>query len=320
MKPIVYTTNEYAHVIDQLTKDADKSNDLSNHIVVGSLERKKFPDGERYVRILDDVNKKDVVIFGATHSDTALMEIIELSSACVKYGALSLKIIIPYFGYSTMERSVKSGEIVGAKIRARMLSMIPQASMGNKIYLLDLHSEGIPYYFENNTTVFHKYAKQAIVDMIKQTVPQDCEFVLGSTDAGRAKWVESLAKEMHVQPAFVYKQRTSGTETSITGVNADVKGKHVVIYDDMIRSGGSIIQAAGAYMKAGAKSISLVTTHGIFCSPDNKTPAQVIKNIMKKTQATSLCLTDSHPNSVELMMDNVYIYNVSKLFAKVILE
>lgn len=315
MNPILFTTEGYAHVEDQLSQNKL----VANKVDFGKLERKTFPDGERYTRILDDVNKRDVIIFGATHTDTALMEIIELGSACVKYGASSLKVIIPYFGYSTMERAVKSGEVVGAKIRARMLSTIPQASMGNKIYLLDLHSEGIPYYFENNTTVFHTYAKSAIIEMIKNNTPKDCEIVLGSTDAGRAKWVESLAKEMNIQPAFVYKQRTSGTQTSVTGINADVKDKHVVIYDDMIRSGGSIIQAAEAYRNAGAKSISLVTTHGLFCS-QGKTPAQVIKNIMDKTQATSLCLTDSHVNSVNLIMDNVSIYNITNLFVKIILE
>lgn len=317
-KPILFTTQAYAHVLDQLSSKDDLNNDISQSFILGALDRKNFPDGERYTRILEDVNHREVIIIGATHSDKDLMEIIELASACVKYGALKLKIIIPYFGYSTMERAVKSNEVVGAKIRARMLSSIPQSSMGNTIFLLDLHSEGIPYYFENNTTVFHVYAKSAIIDLIAKTVPKDRPFVLGSTDAGRAKWVESLAKEMQVDPAFVYKRRTSGTETSVTGVNADVKDKHVVIYDDMIRSGGSIIQAAEAYTKAGAYSISLVTTHGIFCA-ENKTPAQVIKNIMTKTNATSLCVTDSHVNSVGLKMDNVYIFNAIKLFTHVIL-
>ena len=105
---------------------------------IGKYERKQFPDGERYTRILDvdKLTKSEVIIIGSTHSDSSLVELIELASACVKYGAIKLKLFIPYFGYSTMERAVKSGEVVGAKIRARLISAIPQAAMGNEIYLL----------------------------------------------------------------------------------------------------------------------------------------------------------------------------------------
>lgn len=288
--PLFFTTQKYQYMVNNLKKGFA--------VIEGELKREVFPDGERYTQILSDVVNRDVVLVGATVSDSDLMEIIELSSALVKYGARSLKVVIPYFGYSTMERATKEGEVVGAKVRARLLSVIPQSPMGNKFYLFDLHSEGIPYYFEGNSYVKHVYAKEIVKKMIKDQVPQGLEYVLGSTDAGRAKWVESLAKEMGIQPAFVYKQRLSGSQTQVSGVNADVKGKHVVIYDDMIRSGSSIINASKSYLNAGALSISICSTHGIFCSKDNKTSSQVLENIVKESQAIKVSVTDSHINSV----------------------
>ena len=88
--------------------------------------------------------------------------------------------------------------------------------------------------------------------------------MLASTDAGRAKWVESLAKDLQVDAAFVYKRRTSGSETEITGVSANVAGQRVVIYDDMIRTGGSLLNAAQVYRDAGAVAIDAIATHGVF--------------------------------------------------------
>ncbi len=110
------------------------------------------------------------------------------------------------------------------------------------------------------------YAKKTVCGLIRAAA-KGKEFVLGSTDAGRAKWVESLAQDLHVMPAFCYKQRLSGSETRITGVNANVGGKFVVLYDDMVRTGGSVVEAARTYMEAGATGVGVVTTHG--CSWGN---------------------------------------------------
>ena len=74
-----------------------------------------------------------------------------------------MNLIMPYFGYSTMERAVKYGEIVTAKNRARLFSSIPSCPYGNRLYSVDLHSEGISHYFEGNVQVFHIYAKTLII-------------------------------------------------------------------------------------------------------------------------------------------------------------
>lgn len=256
--------------------------------IAGQLERKTFPDKERYFRIVDDVRGCDVVLLGGTVSDEDTLEIFDLASGMVRYGARSLTLVVPYFGYSTMERAVKPGEVVTAKTRARLLSAIPQAMLGNTVILLDLHTEGLPFYFGDSIQARHVYAKPLILEAISSL--GGSQKVLAATDAGRAKWVESLAKDANLPAAFVYKRRTSGEETQITGVNADVKGKDVLIYDDMIRTGGSLLSAARAYKEAGANKIFALATH--LLPPDG-----AIEKLEQSGVLESLICTDSHPRS-----------------------
>jgi len=110
-----------------------------------------------------------------------------------------------------MERAVKPGEVVTAKTRARLFSAVPLAAAGNRVFLVDLHAEGIPHYFEGGIRPVHVYAKPVVVDLARRLGGDD--IVLACTDAGRAKWVESLANEMGVPASFVFKRRLDGTLT-----------------------------------------------------------------------------------------------------------
>src|SRR6185436_652869 len=111
---------------------------------------------------------------------------------------------------STMERSVRSGEVVTAKTRARLLSSIPMASRGTQVFLLDLHVNSIAYYFEGGIRPVHVYGKPLVTGAARRLGGDD--FVLACTDAGRAKWVESLANDLGVDAAFVYKRRLDGSQ------------------------------------------------------------------------------------------------------------
>jgi ribose-phosphate pyrophosphokinase len=206
--------------------------------------------------------------------------------------------VIPFYGYSTMERSTRAGEIVKAKTRARLLSSIPAASRGTQVFLLDLHVDAIGHYFEGGIRPIHVYGKSLVTAAARRLGGTD--FILASTDAGRAKWVESLAKDLAVDAAFVYKRRTSGSQTDVTGVSAQVAGKHVVIYDDMIRTGGSLIQAAQVYQQAGASSIDAVATHGVF-------PADALEKLRSTGLFGRVITTDSHPRAVALAASSPFL-------------
>ncbi|MCS7085480.1 MAG: ribose-phosphate diphosphokinase, partial [Bacteroidia bacterium] len=211
----------------------------------GEIERAVFPDGERYHRILTPPNGPTVLV-GGTVSDEDTLELFDLAYALVEMGAPELTLCIPYYGYSTMERAVKPGEVVKAKTRAVVFSALPARV---RRWLLDLHTEGLPYYFDAHLRTRHLYAKNVIVEACKRLGGDD--FVLASTDSGRAAWVASLSREIGCDAGFAYKRR-SGAHTALLGINADVKNRTVVIYDDMIRTGGSLIEAAKAYRDAGA--------------------------------------------------------------------
>lgn len=274
---------------------------------VGEMEAKAFPDGERYHRLLTDPNDRDCLLIGSTYDDTLTLDLYDLASAIAGYGARSLTILLPYYAYSTMERAVLSGEVVKAKTRARLLSSLPRPGRGLHILLLDLHSEGIPHYFENGLHAVHLYAKPVVLAAIRQAGGED--FVLASTDAGRAKWVESLAADLGVTPAFVYKQRISGSETRLTGVNADVAGKQVVIYDDMVRTGGSLLRAAEAYHQAGASGVAAVATH-ILC------PGDALSRLAAAGTLQALHGTNSLPRAVALanQTDFLRLHDIAGVF------
>ena len=293
---ILFSTDKYSYLKERIHSIFNFGD--------GQVERKKFPDGERYLRIISDVEDKDVALIGGTISDEDTLELYDLAIALVKYGALSLTIVIPYFGYSTMERAVIYGEGVTAKNRAMLISSIPRTNLGNQVVLIDLHSEGIPFYFEEGIRTVHLYCKSIIMQVALEMGGNN--FVLASTDAGRAKWVESLANEMKVNAAFVFKRRISLEKTEVTSITADVKNKNVIIYDDILRTGGSLINAAKAYKAAGAKEISVIVTHGLF-----------VKDAFKKIRTCGLfkkiVCTDTHPNALKFESNFLTVKSIAKL-------
>lgn len=286
MNKLLFATTDYQYL-------ADKIFDYGT-FEKGVVETSSFADGERYQRIISEVQDRDVVLIGGTINEAATLELFDLASALVSYGADSLSLVVPYFGYSTMERAVKPREIVTAKTRARLFSAIPQSHKGNRIYLFDLHTEGIPHYFEQNLHPTHVYCKSIVIEACRQYGGDD--FILASTDAGRAKWVESLANDMGVGAAFILKRRISDGHTEISAVNADVKGKIVIIYDDMIRSGSSIVNAAKTYREQGAEGIYLITTHGLFVGDG-------LNKIKSSGIIEKVICTDTHAN-VQRIQDN----------------
>ena len=280
---LVFSTDSYGYL--------QKSLCAWEHCEMGEVETRPFPDGERYIRILTESVGRDVVVLGGTINDSDTLTLYDLACATVGAGARTLTLVIPFFGYQTMERRVKKGEVVVAKTRARLFSSIPPAGLGNRVALMDLHSEGTPHYFSGEVRPVHLSARSLVLEEIRRVGGEG--FVLGATDAGRAKWVESLANDLGVEGAFIFKRRHDDGTTEAAAMNADVRGRKVVIYDDMIRTGGSLIGAARAYLDAGASSAAAVATHGVL-------PGEAFRNLVDSGLFTDIVCTDSHPRTLEL--------------------
>jgi ribose-phosphate pyrophosphokinase len=133
--------------------------------------------------------------------------------------------------------------------------------------------------------------------------------LLGAADAGRAKWVQSLARDLGVEPAFVYKRRDPvSLGLAVTGINADVRGREVVLYDDMIRTGASLIQAARAYLDAGATLVHAVASHLVL-------PGDALDRIKASGVIASVHGTDSHPGSQKVAVTPGAVWSVAPLLA-----
>jgi ribose-phosphate pyrophosphokinase len=273
MKKILFAIKDYEYLAKKLMACHDFEQ--------GKLEVSHFTDGERYQRIISGIENRDVVLIGGTVSDSATLELYDLASSLVSYGANSLTLVIPYFGYSTMERAVLSGEIVTAKTRARLLSSIPKSNRGNKVLLFDLHSEGIQYYFEHDLYPVHVYCKHIVIEAARQYGGNN--FVMASTDAGRAKWVESLANDLGVNAAFILKRRLKGDHTEVSAINA-----------------------AKTYKEAGAASIYVITTHGLFINDG-------INKLKSSGLIQKLICTDSHVNTQFINDDFVEVRSLAEL-------
>ena len=144
----------------------------------------------------------------------------------------------------------------------------------------------------------HVYGAPIVTKMIRQRMGERT-FVLGACDAGRAKWVQSLARDLGVEPAFVYKQRDAKSGgLSVTGVNADVKGREVVIYDDMIRTGSSLVQAAKSYLAVGATKVHAIASHLVL-------PGDAYETLKASGVFASIMGTNSHPGCQKLPSEDV---------------
>lgn len=292
-QPLLFWTQTYAYLSEGFLK--------TGAFEAGHITRKTFPDHERYLRVDTPVWGRDVVLLGGTPTDIDWLELYDLAHAMVRGGARSLSITMPFMGYSTMERATKPGEVVTAFTRARLLASVPECEAGSRIFLFDLHTDGIEFYYGDTHVTRHLYGAPLITQAVDELMAdQGKEYILGATDAGRAKWVQSLARDLGVTPAFVYKERDYTTgKLNVTGVNAQVQGRHVVIYDDMIRTGSSLLQAAHAYLDAGAAAVHAITSHLVL-------PNNALDNLRADGALTTIMGSNSHPSSQQLPQEHVF--------------
>lgn len=276
--------------------------------------RKRFDGGERYLKIgipdRDGLLGRNVIVVGSgsKETDDDFNEVCRIGSAAAQYGAKRVTYAMTFSGYSTMERAMKPGEIVSAKIMARILSGLPQGDERNCFFLLDLHTAGLVHYFEGNCMRFELYAEEVLAKAFERLNLKN--FMFASADLGRPLWVKTFAKRYGTPMAFVDKDREFG-KTKVYEVVGDVNGKVVVIYDDMIRGGGTCIDAANAYLARGAIEVHALTSHLAY---DDEAAIERIENSPIKTVTG----TNSHPMSQHPLVwrsKKHTVEDVSQLFA-----
>ena len=213
-----------------------------------------FPDGECYTRInAATLKDDDVVIVQNTYPDNNFIEMLLIEDAVKGLGAKSVTLVIPYFGYARQDRIFKPGEPESAKILSKCLAM-----GCDRVMTIDLHKEDTLKYFERPYKDLK--AAEAIADFF---MDKDVDMVF-SPDIGAAGRAKDVGERLGKPYDHLEKTRLSGTEVRIKPANSDCTGKNILIVDDMISTGGTIVTATRQLKEAGAKTVSVACTHGVF--------------------------------------------------------
>jgi len=230
-------------------------------IPMGRARIEQFPDGEKLVRVDDDVRGRDCFIVQPTGTpvDTNLMELLIFIDCLHRASAKRITAVMPYFGYARQDRKSEGRTPISAKLVANLLT----TAKVDRLLAIDLHAEQVQGFFD--IPVDHLTAEPVLADYFRKLDLPD--MVVVSPDVGNVKTANVYAQDLGGDLAVIDKRRISGGEVDAKRIIGEVKGKDVLMFDDMITTAGTICSAAYLVKEQGARSIRVAATHGIFASP-----------------------------------------------------
>lgn len=267
------------------------------------LLTKQFSDGERYHAFPRSISGKDLVIIGSTHTDKSHQDVIDLILGGRYWNARSINLVIPYLGYSTMERSTPGTyEIPKGITRTRQIFQ----ACPHFVAFVDLHSEAVLHAHAGDISTKHIWTDQLVVDKIKEIGLKD--YVLVSPDYGFSKRVARIASLCNCPHTAADKDRYDTDKTIVSSVSSVVKGRTAVICDDMIRTGGSILQTAERCLEAGAIDVQVLSTHLVLSG--------AAREKFTVSPVTRVIGSDSYPGRET---DELFeVYSLAPLLARVV--
>jgi len=227
-------------------------------VVLGRSRVDRFPDGELSVSLLDSVRGKDVYVVQPTSPpvNDRLMELLAFADVCRRAAAARVTAVVPYFGYARADRRDRRRE----PITASMVAALMQTAGIHHVLSVDLHTPQVEGFFQ--VPVDTLSAVDAIAQSLAGTLPADLTVV--SPDAGRVRMATEYARLLGAPLAIIVKRRESGSETEVTHLVGEVRGRACLIVDDMISSGGTLVSSIGALRVAGAREFYVAATHGLL--------------------------------------------------------
>ena len=269
---------------------------------LGKVSVKKFADGEELVKTLVNVEDKDVIIIDsiAKKVNDKAMEILMLLDSVNRCNPRSVTLIVPYLGYSRQDRVNSEFEPISSRVLAKVL----ETGKYNYLMTLDLHNPAIDSFFTRGirniatTELFATY----YTSYLKENDIKTSDVVVVSPDHGSNYRADSLAFALRgAKRALCEKSRLEPDKISDIKINGDVKDKFCIILDDIISTGGTIIAVAKQLYKAGAKTVVVGATHGVFVS-------DAIKKI-KAARVKDIVVT----NSIEQKLEGVKTLDIVQL-------
>ncbi|MFH1830736.1 MAG: ribose-phosphate pyrophosphokinase [Pseudomonadota bacterium] len=222
----------------------------------------RFSDGETWVEIEDNVRGADVFVIQSTchPANEHLMELLIMIDALKRASADRITAVIPYYGYARQDRKVSPRTPISSKLVADLIT----AAGANRVLTMELHASQIQGFF--NIPVDHLFAKPVLLEYLKERFSKD-RLVVVAPDAGGAERSRSFAKLLHAPMAMIDKRRRAPNVSEAMHLIGDVEGLDAVIVDDMIDTGGTMVEAAEILLANGASSVHACCTHAVLSGP-----------------------------------------------------
>ncbi|MGC8608719.1 MAG: ribose-phosphate diphosphokinase [Thermoplasmata archaeon] len=240
-----------------LTSSIELAKKVSENMKIGLVQpqERRFPDGEMYIHVEDDLSGEDVFIIGNTRKDEDIIEMLLSISAVSDYSPKSLNLIIPYFGYARQHKRYNRGEPVSSQVFAEMLSL-----HSDTICTVEIHDEQTLKYSQKPFSNLHVFSSIA-----KHFIDKQIDYVVSPDDGGldRAK---TVASELNTEYFYIDKKRIDDRTVEMKMPDVKVNGKNVLIVDDIISTGGTIAMSSEILRKKGANKIYVSAVHGLFAN------------------------------------------------------
>ena len=275
------------------------------NIPLGGAQIDVFPDGEKVIRVEDDVRGRDCFVVQSTCRpvDEHLVELLIYLDCLRRASAKRVTAVIPYFGYARQDRKAEGRVPITAKLVANLIT----TAGADRVLAIDLHAQQLQGFFDipvdhlTGELVLNKYFRGKKIG----------DLAVVSPDVGNIKLAARYAAHLGGELAIVHKKRISGSEVEAQEIIGEVKGRNILMCDDMITTAGTVCSAAELVKKRGAEKIYVGATHGVFAS----------KALEKLSQAPidEVVVTDTIPLSDEAKAHgNVRVLTVSAMLGEAI--
>ena len=267
---------------------------------------KKFADGEIYVEINENIRGNSVFVIQSTSTpaNDNLMELLLCIDALRRSSAKNITAVIPYFGYARQDRKV----VPRTSISAKLVSNLITNAGASRIVTVDLHSGQIQGFFDIpvdnlfTTPLFTRYIKKNL---------KNKNLICVSPDVGGVQRTRGLATKIDVDLAIIDKRRLQPGKSQVMRIIGNVQNKECIIVDDIIDSGGTIVNAVDALIREGAKSVYVFVTHAVLSG-------EAINKI-KKSKINKLIITDSIDNTKKIKnVSKIQVLSIAPLMAEAI--
>jgi ribose-phosphate pyrophosphokinase len=270
-------------------------------IDLGKAIIETFPDGEIGVQILESVRGRDVFVLQsiARRPSFYLMELLILVDALKRSSARSINVVIPYFGYARQDRRGKGREPVTAKLVANLL----EKAGVSRVLTMDLHTEQIQGFFD--IPLDNLFARPVLLAAAEKLKLERC--VVVTPDIGSIRLARAFAEALKVDLAIVDKRRVNAKQVEMSALIGDVKGRDVLLIDDICSTGETLKTGASVCRQAGAKRIFAAVTHGLL-----------VGQAFEESAIEKMLMTNTVPLEEGVELSRIEVISVAPLFSKAI--